>query len=205
MDSCDKRFHYAQVCRVPSATWWYSYPPPTTTRWSWSTHSNTSPKRVSRLPTSTNPPALLILKAKWKDFKASDYKVLFIVFKAQLGVVPKYLCDQHPTSSYCLILSSSLIVPWTRATLAKSRSLSIIGPSFWNRLKPSAHASYPPIFLHPYLFLKLVSFFISNRTKSAFRAYSCWGGYINAQYNVVSVPFPLYPTNKWYHRLQCKV
>ena len=59
-----------------------------------------------------------------------------------------------------------LFVPRTRTIVAMSRSFSVIGPSLWNRLQLVV-LSYHPIFLHPYHFLKLVSFLGANRTKSA--------------------------------------
>jgi len=76
----------------------------------------------------------------------------------------------------------------TRTTMAKYRSFSIIGPSLRNRLSPSDRASfYPPVFLRPYHFLKLVCFLGAYRTKSA--SVSPWllkGRYINTrvQYSV---------------------
>ena len=91
-----------------------------------------------------------------------------------MGVAPKYLCDaiQLLTSASSLRPLHSLdrrefFVPRTRTTMAKSRSFSVAGPSLWNRLPPSARASFlSPIFLLPYHFLKLVSFLGANRTKS---------------------------------------
>src|SRR6218665_520644 len=89
-----------------------------------------------------------------------------------MGVAPKYLCDaiRLPTSASSLrpLLSldrRELFVPRTRTTMDKYRSFSVAGPSLWNLLPPSARASYHPIFLLLYHFLKLVSFLEVNRTK----------------------------------------
>ena len=78
----------------------------------------------------------------------NNYKVLLIVLKAQMGVAPKYYRDaiRLPTSATSLRPLRSmdrreLFVPRTRTTMAMSRSFSVIAPSLWNRLPPSARAS----------------------------------------------------------------
>ena len=77
-----------------------------------------------------------------------EYKGLLIVLKAPMGMAPKYLRDaiRLPTSaSYlrplCSLDRRELFVPRTRTTMAMSRSFSVIGPSLWNRLQPSARPS----------------------------------------------------------------
>src|SRR6218665_624647 len=92
-----------------------------------------------------------------------------------MGVAPKYLRDaiRLPTSATSLrplrsLDRRELFVPWTRTTMAMSRSFAVIAPSLWNRLPPSlVLLSSHPIFLRPYHFLKLVSFLGANRTKNA--------------------------------------
>src|SRR6218665_1048694 len=76
-----------------------------------------------------------------------EYKVLLIVLKAQMGVAPKYLRDairlQTSASSLRPLRSlerRGLFVPRTMTTMAMSRSFSVIAPSLWNRLPPSARA-----------------------------------------------------------------
>ena len=66
-----------------------------------------------------------------------------------MGVAPKYRRDaiRLPTSaSFLRPLRSldmrELFVPRSSRTMAKSRSFSVAGPSFWNRLPPSARASF---------------------------------------------------------------
>ena len=65
-----------------------------------------------------------------------------------MGVAHKYLRDaiRLPTSASSLrplrsLESRELFVPRTRTIMAMSRSVSVIGPSLWNRLPPSARAS----------------------------------------------------------------
>ena len=65
----------------------------------------------------------------------------------QMGVAPKYLRDaiRLPTSATSLrplrsIDRRELFVPRTRTTMAMSRSFTVIAPSLWNRLPPSARA-----------------------------------------------------------------
>src|SRR6218665_2753165 len=77
-----------------------------------------------------------------------EYKVLLIVIKAQMGVAPKYLRDAirllTSVSSLRPLRSlerRELFVPRTWITMAMSRSFSVIGPSLWNGLRPSARAS----------------------------------------------------------------
>src|SRR6218665_979460 len=67
----------------------------------------------------------------------------------QMEVAPKYLRDaiRLPTSASSLrplrsLERQELFVPRTRTTMAMSRSFSVIGPSLWNRLPPSARASH---------------------------------------------------------------
>src|SRR6218665_192606 len=80
-----------------------------------------------------------------------EYKVLLIVLKVQMGVAPKYLRDaiRLPTSAsslrhLCSLERRELFVPRTRTTMDMSRSFSVIGPSLWNRLPPSARAYLLP-------------------------------------------------------------
>src|SRR6218665_2519783 len=89
-----------------------------------------------------------------------EYKVLLIVLKAQMGVAPKYLRDaiRLPTSASSLrplrfLDRRELFVPRTRTTKAKSRSFSVAGPSLWNRLPPSARASFLSSSLYTFLAL----------------------------------------------------
>src|SRR6218665_3006423 len=79
----------------------------------------------------------------------TQYKVLLIVLKAQMGVAPTYLRDaiRLPTSATSLHPLGSmdrreLYVPRSRTiTMAMCRSFAVIAPSLWNRLPPSARAS----------------------------------------------------------------
>ena len=82
-------------------------------------------------------------------FTRIECKVLLIVLKAQMGVAPKYLCDAIRLLTYASSLRPlrsldrrELFVPRTRTTMAKSRFFSVAGPSLWNRLPPSARASF---------------------------------------------------------------
>src|SRR6218665_822231 len=71
-----------------------------------------------------------------------EYKVLLLVLKAQMGwhlnisVTPSDFC--HIPSSSTLPGKAGALCPWT---MAMSRSLSVIGPSLWDRLPPSARAA----------------------------------------------------------------
>src|SRR6218665_1491135 len=66
-----------------------------------------------------------------------------------MGGALKYLHDaiRLPTSASSLcplrcLDRQELFVPQTRTTMAMSRSFSVIGPSLWNHLPPSARASF---------------------------------------------------------------
>src|SRR6218665_47722 len=94
-----------------------------------------------------------------------------------MGVAPTYLRAAIRLSTSATSLRPlrsmdrrELFVPWTRTTIAMSRSFSLIallvGIAAPLQL---VLLSYHPIFLHvrPYHFLNLVSFLGANRTKSA--------------------------------------
>src|SRR6218665_1255387 len=115
-----------------------------------STGSETIPYSLPDFPVTT-----IIISSYIKDHvhwlpisTRIEYKVLLIVLKAQMGVAPKYLRDAIrltiSVSSLRPLRSMDrreLFVPRTRTTMAMSRTFSVIGPSLWNRLPPSARAS----------------------------------------------------------------
>jgi len=102
-----------------------------------------------------------------------EYKVLLIVLKAQMGVVPKYLRDANRLLPHSFVLYASL-------TCGSSLSLGL--GQLWLNLDPFplltlpfgiafhhqlALLSYHPIFLFPYHFFKLVYFLGANRTANS--------------------------------------
>src|SRR6218665_3767869 len=104
---------------------------------------------ITRLPRYSHISSYIKEHHHWLPISTRiEYKVLLIVLKAKMGVAPKYLIDaiRLPTSASSLhplrsLDRRELFVPWTRTTMAMSRSFSVIGPFLWNRLPPSAHAS----------------------------------------------------------------
>src|SRR6218665_339016 len=79
----------------------------------------------------------------------NEYKVLLIVLKALIGwhlnisLTPfDFRPLPHPFVLYVPLTGGKFFVHRTRTTMAKSRSFSVAGPSLWNRLPPSAHASF---------------------------------------------------------------
>src|SRR6218665_2369008 len=98
-----------------------------------------------------------------------------------MGVAPKYLRDAirlpisasslHPLRS---LDRRELFVPRTRTTMAMFRSFSVIGPSLWNCFHLQlVLLSYHPIFLRPYLFLKVSLFLELIEPKAPLFAHGC--------------------------------
>src|SRR6218665_3253272 len=137
---------------------------------------NAAARLIARLPRYSHIPSYIKDHLHWLPISTQiECKVMLIVLKAQMGVAPKYLRDtiRLPTSASSLrplrsLDRQELFVPRTRTTMAMSRSFSVIGPSLWNRLPPSALASLLSSNLSTSLsLLKTYLFFGANRTKSA--------------------------------------
>src|SRR6218665_1309536 len=107
---------------------------------------NAAARLIARLPRYSHISYYIKEQLRWLPISTRiEYKVLLIVLKVQLGVAPKYLRYdiRLPTSASSLrplrfLDRRDLFVPRTRTTMALSRSFSVIGPSVWNRLPPSA-------------------------------------------------------------------
>src|SRR6218665_3269983 len=110
---------------------------------------NADARLIARLPRYSHMSSYIKEHLHWLLISTRiEYKVLLIVLKAQMGVAPKYLRDAIRLPTYASSLRPlrslerrELFVHRTRTTMTMSRSFSVIGPSLWNRLPPSACAS----------------------------------------------------------------
>ena len=82
------------------------------------------------LPSSTKF-SLLSLRPKW------GWHLNIFVTRSDFRPLPNPFVHNAPLTG-----GSSYIVTWTRTTMSKSRSFTVAGLSLWNRLPPSARASF---------------------------------------------------------------
>ena len=110
---------------------------------------NAAARLIARLPRFSHISTFMTEQLHWLPLSARiQFKVLILVIKSQMGLAPKYLCDQihRPLSATSLrpLRSSDrldLFVPRVRTAMAQSRSFACIGPSLWNGLPPSVRSA----------------------------------------------------------------
>ena len=110
---------------------------------------NAAARLIARLPRFSHISTFMTEQLHWLPLSVRiQFKVLILVLKSQMGLAPKYLCDQihRPLSATSLrpLRSSDrldLFVPRVRTAMAQSRSFACIGPSLWNGLPPSVRSA----------------------------------------------------------------
>ena len=65
-------------------------------------------------------------------------KILFLVYKPFLSLVPRYLCKlimcQIPDCPLCSLYRNDLLVPWSRMSTSQQCAFVSAGPLLWNHL-----------------------------------------------------------------------
>jgi hypothetical protein len=110
---------------------------------------NAAARLIARLPRFSHISLFMTEQLHWLPLSTRiQFKVLTLVIKSQMGLAPKYLCDQilrPPSATSLRPLRSSdrldLFVPRVRTAMAQSRSFACIGPSLWNGLPPSVRSA----------------------------------------------------------------
>jgi Reverse transcriptase (RNA-dependent DNA polymerase) len=105
---------------------------------------NSAARLIARLPKYSPISTFMFHDLHWLPLHARmQFKILTLMFKAQLGLAPKYLINMisrpYSASSLRPLRSANrhdLFVPFTRTTMAQSRSFASVGPSLWNALSP---------------------------------------------------------------------
>ena len=107
---------------------------------------------IARLPRFSHISTFMTEQLHWLPLSARiQLKVLILVLMSQMGLAPKYPCDQilRPISATSLrpLRSSDRhdpFVPRVRTAIAQSRSFACIGLSLWNGLPPSVRSAILP-------------------------------------------------------------
>src|SRR6218665_2763261 len=133
---------------------------------------NAAARLIARIPRFSHISTFMTEQLYWLPLSARiHFKIIFLVYKAFLGLAPSYLCKliMRPFSAISdrplrSLVRNDLLVPRSRTSTSQQCAFASAGPLLWNCLPVKTRAqilssslSSTPRLLNPFFFLGLIA------------------------------------------------